>query len=181
MCRPHTQSPFCVGQLLLGFGPDLECVDVPSDTALKKTDFSFFQQVSIANSFLARVGALWIFLLFRAEVLFDLNLGGLLRAVTDSEFTCVSGLFCLEDSVSLESPTITSSFCLFFLTDPWALTGRNAIKTSQLALSTPKSLTLSTLLGISLLLITYYKRKLQIRVKQYSAEPKPRVAALDPW
>lgn len=104
MQAPHTQRPFCVGQLLLGLGPDLRCVDVPSDTALKKIDFSFFQHVSIANSFLARVGALWILPLFRAEILFDLNLGGLLRAVTDSEFTRVSGLFCLEDAVSREYP-----------------------------------------------------------------------------
>lgn len=123
----HTQRPFCVGQLLLGWGPDLECVDVPGDTALKKIDFSFFQKVSIASSFLARVGALWILPLFRAEILFDLNLvcffAGCHRLWVR---TCVrpvlSGRCCLPGV-----PTITTSFCLLFLTEPWALTGRNAI------------------------------------------------------
>lgn len=60
--------------------------------------------------------------------MFDLNLGGLLWAVTDSEFTQVSGLFCLENAVSLESPTITSSFGLLFPNRSLSLNGKECNK-----------------------------------------------------
>lgn len=59
----------------MGLGPALEVWLVyPNKTPLEKTDFSFFQQVSISRSFLIRSGNFCVHLPFAVFRLSDLNL-----------------------------------------------------------------------------------------------------------
>lgn len=85
-----------------------------------------------------------------------------------SEFICVSVLFCLEDSIFLES-SIASGFYTLFLPPPSLLYrsipdpgGGGLMETSYLGLSSLKSLTLCTLsqLWISVLITISRKKNL---------------------
>jgi hypothetical protein len=102
---------FCVGQPLLVRSLPWRAVDIPYNTPLEKADIPFFQQVSIANSFLVKHETLSLYL--RAQIFFWLKAAHILSMMSQSmRVHIASVLLCLKEAVSLESSTTHDAYNL---------------------------------------------------------------------
>lgn len=91
-------------------------VAMPSDTPWgkkKKNWLSIHQQVSIANSFLVRCETLYLHPPLSVETTSGLNLRRSYSCCHSlCRFICISVLFCMEDTISLESSISSGSYSL---------------------------------------------------------------------
>ena len=141
--KVYKEVPLCCYELVLflGMGLPWSVVNTHVDTSLGKTDFSFSQRISTADSFLLRSGSPCP----RPSQCQDPSALNLYRPCVCSQSVLrFHSPLCQEDLVSLVSPLALTTF-LPLLRSSLSPEGRTLMDPSHLGLSAPKSLSLCTL------------------------------------